>query len=135
MSPRDRLERAATLAGYGPPALYAIAEAALPRYQAPGPLAERHFNQVRDGVEVFAQAGLLDHEIPSLIASFKATGRGWQGDLWSQVVRVACLRFNHPDAYGLSPCEDDPERLQTWGTPAAQSALALARTSDLPAAA
>lgn len=137
MSPRERLERAAVLAGYGPQALFAIAEAALPNYRAPAPLGEEHFKQVLDCVEVIAQAGLHEAEIPALVGQFQASGPAWQGDFWTQVVRVASMRFNRPDLYGLSPCEDDPGRLAQWGGPVAQTALSLAHatTAQLPAAA
>jgi len=137
VSARDRLAQALYQAGYDQHTLLAIATATLPRYQAGEALDDAHLAMVIDAVEVLAQAGASNQQVQAIIARFQAAGGDWRDGFWTQSLQIACSRFNQPDLYGLSPCENDPQRLARWGGQHAQLAQALANapTSQMPAAA
>jgi len=44
-------------------------------------------------------------------------GEDWHRRFWSRALRLASVRYHHPDAYGLSPCETDPDRLAQHAAP------------------
>ena len=113
MSPaRRRLAAMAAAAGYGPDALLAIADAALPALLPGERLTDPQLEHVADAVEVLAQCGRAEADLPELILRYRLSYRGtWRQPFWRQQLRTAAQRFNDPHRYGLSPCEDDPARL------------------------
>jgi len=121
---RERLRRLAYTAGYGPDTLLSIAEAAIPTFQG-GHLDDPHIQTMCDAVEVLAQAGCQDSEIGAMIAGYRRLGATWRDAFWDRQVRTACLRFNNPAIYGLSPCESDPSRLAAHSGPLAEAAITL----------
>jgi hypothetical protein len=126
---RSRLAAQAAAAGYPPEVLALIARATLPAYQAGERLEDPQIGQVTGAVEVLAQAGYRAETLAEQIADYRRRhGEDWRHRLWSRALRLACLRYRHPDAYGLSPCETDPDRL-------AQHASAPAGTAPAPRAA
>jgi len=137
MSARARLAQALYQAGYDQHTLLAIATATLPRYQPGEALDDAHLSMVIDAIEVLAQAGASNEQVQAIIARFQAAGGDWRDGFWTQTLQVACSRYNQPDLYGLSPCENDPQRLARLGDAHAHlaQALATAPASHLPAAA
>ena len=109
---RSRLAAQAAAAGYPPDLLALIANAALPAYQPGQQLEDAQIDQVTDAVEVLAQAGYRAESLAEQIGDYRRRhGEDWRHRLWSRALRLACLRYRHPDAYGLSPCETNPGRL------------------------
>jgi hypothetical protein len=126
---RSRLAAQAAAAGYPPAVLALIAHATLPAHRDGEQLDDTQIEQVTAAVEVLAQAGYRAESLAEQIAVYpRGHGEDWRHRLWSRALRLACLRYRHPDAYGLSPCEADPERL-------AQHASAPADTARAPRAA
>ena len=126
---RSRLAAQAAAAGYPPDVLALVAHATLPAHRDGEQLEDTQIEQVTAAVEVLAQAGYRAESLAEQIADYRRRhGEDWRHRLWSRALRLACLRYRRPDAYGLSPCETDPERL-------AQHASAPAGTARAPRAA
>ena len=125
---RSRLAAQAAAAGYPPDLLALIAHAALPGYRPGEQLEDRQIAQVTDAVEVLAQAGYRAESLAEHIADYRIRhGKDWRQPFWRRALRLASLRHRHPDVYGLSPCETDPDRLaQPARTPASTAAAARA---------
>jgi len=122
---RDRLMQLAFTAGYGPDTLLSIAQATFPRYKPGERLVDEQIQTMCDAVEVLAQAGCHDSAIGQMIAGYRRLGYGCHDRFWAQQMRTACLRFNHPAVYGLSPCESDPARLAAHSGHLDRAAVAL----------
>jgi hypothetical protein len=115
---RARLAAQAAAAGYPPPLLTTVAEAALPRYTAGKRLDEAQIEQLTIAVETLAQAGVTAEELPVLVAHYRRRyDRRWQERFWAHTLRSANVRYAHPELYGLSPCETDAARLAQHRTP------------------
>ena len=126
---RSRLAAQAAAAGYPPDVLALVAHATLPAHRDGEQLEDTQIDQVTAAVEVLAQAGYRAESLAEQIADYRRRhGEDWRDRLWSRALRLACLRYRHPDVYGLSPCETDPDRL-------AQHASAPAGTARAPRAA
>ncbi len=126
---RSRLAAQAAAAGYPPDLLALIAHAALPAHRTGEQLEDPQIEQVTAAVEALAQAGYRAETLAQHIADYRRRhGEHWRQRFWRRALRVASLRYRHPDAYGLSPCETDPDRL-------AQHAHAPAGTAPAPRAA
>jgi hypothetical protein len=126
---RSRLAAQAAAAGYPPGLLALIAHATLPAHRDGEQLEDTQIEQVTAAVELLAQAGYRAETLAEQIAGYRRRhGEDWRHRLWSRALRVACLRYRDPDAYGLSPCESDPDRL-------AQHTRAPAGTAPAPRAA
>ena len=109
---RSRLAAQAAAAGYPPDLLALIANATLPRYRPGEQLEDSQIEQVTDAVEVLAQAGYQADTLAEHIAEYQRRhGDDWRERFWARALRIATVRYRHPDAYGLSPCETDPDRL------------------------
>ncbi|HTR69353.1 MAG TPA: hypothetical protein VMA77_17025 [Solirubrobacteraceae bacterium] len=109
---RSRLAAQATAAGYPPDLLALIAHATLPAHRDGEQLDDTQIEQVTAAVEVLAQAGHRAESLAEHIADYRRRhGEDWRRRLWSRALRLASLRYRHPDIYGLSPCETDPDRL------------------------
>ena len=109
---RSRLAAQAAAAGYPPDLLALIANATLPRYRPGERLEDAQIEQVTDAVEVLAQAGYRASRLAEHIAEYqRGHGDDWRERFWARALRIATVRHRHPDAYGLSPCETDPDRL------------------------
>ena len=108
---RSRLAAQAAAAGYPPDVLALVAHATLPAHRDGEQLEDTQIDQVTAAVEVLAQAGYRAESLAEHIADYRRRhGEDWRHRLWSRALRLACLRYRHPDAYGLSPCETDPDR-------------------------
>ena len=120
---RSRLAAQAAAAGY-PPELHAlIAHATLPGHRNGEQLEDPQIRQVTAAVEVLAQAGYRAESLAEHIADYRRRhGEDWRRRFWRRALRVASLRYRHPDAYGLSPCETDPDRLAQHPCPPAGTA-------------
>ena len=129
--PRSRLTAQAAAAGYPPDLLALIAHATLPRYQPGEQLRDAEIEQVTQAVEVLAQAGYRAESLAEHIADYRIRhGKDWRQPFWRRALRLASLRHRHPDVYGLSPCETDPDRLaQPARTPGSTAAAAAARAA------
>jgi len=135
---RERLERAAYLAGYDSDTLRRIAAATLPYYHDGLELDDPRVEQITSAVEVLAQAGATADEVVALIYTYERSGQpDWRERFWTRQMRAAGDRFARPEIYGLSPCEDDPQRLAAYGAVAdvATVALAAAAPAQIPLAA
>ena len=120
---RSRLAGQAAAAGYPPDLLAVIAHATLPRYQPGQQLEDGQIEQVTDAVEVLAQAGYRAESLADHVADYRRRhGEDWRQRFWRRALRVACLRYRQPDAYGLSPCETDADRLAQHACPPASTA-------------
>jgi hypothetical protein len=109
---RSRLAAQAAAAGYPPDLLAHIAHATLPRYQPGQQLEDAEIEQVSDAVEVLGQAGYRADTLAEHIAEYQRRhGSDWRERFWARALRIATVRYSHPDSYGLSPCETDPDRL------------------------
>ena len=83
-----------------------------PRYQPGQQLEDAQIEQVTDAVEVLAQAGYRADTLAEHIAEYQRRhGSDWRERFWARALRIATVRYSHPDSYGLSPCETDPDRL------------------------
>jgi len=123
---RSRLAAQAAAAGYPPDLLALIAHATLPAHRDGEQLEDIQIEKVTAAVEVLTQAGYRAESLAEQIADYRRRhGEDWRHRLWSRALRLACLRYRNPDAYGLSPCEIDPDRL-------AQHASAPAGTARAP---
>ena len=126
---RSRLAAQAAAAGYPPDLLALIAHATLPAYQPGEQLEDAQIEQVTDAVEVLAQAGYRADTLAEHIAEYQRRhGDDWRERFWARALRIATVRHSHPDTYGLSPCETDPDRLaqHAAGQPAPASAARAA---------
>ena len=86
-------------------------------------LEDTQIEQVTAAVEVLAQAGYRAESLAEHIADYRRRhGEDWRQRLWRRALRLASLRYRHPDAYGLSPCETDPDRLAQHARPPAGTA-------------
>ena len=109
---RGRLAAQAAAAGYPPDLLALIAHATLPAYQPGQQLDDAQIEQVTDAVEVLAQAGYRADTLADHIAEYQHRhGDDWRQRFWARALRIASVRHSHPDTYGLSPCETDPDRV------------------------
>ena len=109
---RSRLAAQAAAAGYPPDLLALIAHATLPAYQPGEQLDDAQIEQVTDAVEVIAQAGYRADTLADHIAEYQRRhSSDWRERFWARALRIATVRYGHPDTYGLSPCETDPDRL------------------------
>ena len=109
---RGRLAAQAAAAGYPPDLLALIAHATLPAYQPGEQLQDAQIEQVTSAVEVLAQAGYRAESLAGHIADYqRRRGEDWRERFWRRALRLASVRYRHPDAYGLSPCETDTGRL------------------------
>jgi hypothetical protein len=106
---RARLAARAADAGYAAATLTAIAEAALPRYQAGERLDDPAIEEVRAAVETLAQAGHTQDAVRRLIADHRARDPArWRLRTWEQVLQEANAR--HADAERDAVAEPDPAR-------------------------
>ena len=112
MSPaRRRLAAQAAAAGYPSGALALIAQAALPGHRPGDALDELMVEHVRTAVEILAQAGHPANALGALLAHYhRRYGEDWREHFWRRQLRLASVRFNHPEHYGRSPCEPDGAR-------------------------
>lgn len=118
MSARQRLCQLAAAAGYPTDVLGLIAQATLPRYEAGERLDDQQVQEVAEAVCALAQAGHRADTLPAIAAHYQRRfGARWREFFWASALRLADTRYRHPELYGLSPCEQDPERLA--GHPAA----------------
>ncbi|HUK13337.1 MAG TPA: hypothetical protein VLW17_08535 [Thermoanaerobaculaceae bacterium] len=109
---RSRLAAQAAAAGYPPDLLALIAHATLPAYQPGQQLQDAQIEQVTDAVEVLAQAGYRADSPAEHIGDYpRRHGEDWRQSFWARALALANVRYRHPDSYGLSPCETDPDRL------------------------
>ena len=109
---RSRLAAQAAAAGYPPDLLALIAQATLPAYQLGDQLQDAEIVQIVEAVEVLAQAGYTAAALPEQLADYQQRhGTQWRERFWTRALRTAAVRYRHPDLYGLSPCEVDPDRL------------------------
>jgi hypothetical protein len=109
---RSRLAAQAAAAGYPPDLLALIAHATLPAYQPGEQLEDAQIRQITDAVEVLAQAGYQADTLAEHIAEYQHRhASDWRERFWARALRIATVRHSHPDSYGLSPCETDPDRL------------------------
>ena len=120
---RSRLAAQAAAAGYPPDVLALIAHATLPAHRDGEQLEDTQIEQVTAAVEVLAQAGYRAESLAEHIADYRRRhGEDWRHRFWPRALRLASLRYRHPDAYGLSPCETDPDRLAQHACPPASTA-------------
>ena len=111
-TPRTRLAAQATAAGYPPALLADIAAAALTSYERGQRLTDTQVGQVADAVEVLAQAGYDPDQVTVVLADYRQQhGDQWRHRFWERTLALAAVRYRHPEFYGLSPCETDPDRL------------------------
>lgn len=126
---RANIALLAQQAGYGVKTLQLVAMAMVPRFSFGEVLDDpAALWEVEQGVRIFAQAGLEDEDLARAIVHAMLRGdpehpNAWRSDLLERWMTVACARFAQPERFGLSPCEDDPERLAAWA-PAAPSLTA-----------
>ena len=122
---RSRLAAQAAAAGYPPNVLALVAHATLPAHRDGEQLEDTQIEQVTAAVEVLAQAGYRAESLAEQIGDYRRRhGEDWRHRLWSRALRLACLRYRRPDAYGLSPCETDPDRLALHASAPAGTARA-----------
>ena len=115
---RSRLAAQAAAAGYPPDLLALIANATLPRYRPGEQLEDAQIEQVTDAVEVLTQAGYRADTLPGQLADYRHRHGGeWRQQFWARALAIASVRYRHPDRYGLSPCETDPDRLTRTPAP------------------
>ena len=120
---RSRLAAQAAAAGYPPDLLALIAHATLPAHRDGEQLEDTQIEQVTAAVEVLVQAGYRAESLAEQIADYRRRhGEDWRHQFWRRALRVASLRYRDPDAYGLSPCETDPDRLAQHARPPATTA-------------
>ena len=109
---RSRLAAQAAAAGYPTGLLAVISHATLPAYQAGEQLEDGQIEQVAGAVEVLAQAGYRAESLAEHIGDYRRRhGEDWRQPFWARALALANVRYRHPDIYGLSPCETDPDRL------------------------
>ena len=61
---------------------------------------------------MLAQAGYTGADLRGQLAAHQRRhGEGWRQRFWASALRIASVRYRHPNRYGLSPCETDPDRL------------------------
>ncbi len=105
-SARQRLARTGRLARYQADTLKLVAQATLPRHTAGERLDDHGLAQLVGAVEVLAQAGHTAERLPALIADYKQRHRErWREAFWARTLRIAAIRYRHPERYGRSPCE------------------------------
>ena len=96
---RSRLAAQAAAAGYPPDLLALIAHAALPGYRTGEQLEDTQIEQVTAAVEVLAQAGYRAESLAEHIAEYQRRhGEEWRERFWRRALRIASLRYRHPDA-------------------------------------
>jgi hypothetical protein len=127
---RSRLAAQAAAAGYPPEVLAHIANATLPGYQPGQQLEDAQIEQVTDAVEVLAQTGYTGADLPAQLADYQRRhGEGWRQRFWASALRIASVRYSHPNRYGLSPCETDPDRLTLHASDESARSPATARAA------
>ena len=127
---RSRLAAQAAAAGYPPDLLALIANATLPAYQPGQQLEDAQIEQVTDAVEVLAQAGYTGADLPAQLADYQRRhGDDWRQRFWARALRIASVRYRHPNRYGLSPCETDPDRLAQHASDESARSPAAARAA------
>ena len=120
---RSRLAAHAAAAGYPPDLLTQIADAALPGYAPGSQLTDLQVVQFTDAVQVIAQAGYDHQQLLDVLDSHQTQHRDRRRSwFWKSTLTIAAVRYRHPDLYGLSPCETDPERLAQFARPPAAAA-------------
>ena len=121
MTPRQRLAAYGTQLGWGSETLILAAQAAFPGFTPGERLDDEQTTALCSAVETLAQAGRDAENLPALIDHYRQHhGEQWRTRFWDQTARTATLRHSHPELYGLSPLETDPQRLARYG-PAATS--------------
>jgi len=109
---RSRLAAQAAAAGYPPDLLTLIADATLSHYQPGDQLKDAQVAYVFQAVEVLAQGGYTAAALPEQLADYQQRhGTKWRERFWTRALKIAAVRYRHPELYGLSPCETDPARL------------------------
>ena len=74
-------------------------------------------------MQVIAQAGYDHQQLLDVLDSHQTQHHDqWRSWFWKSTVAIAAVRYRHPDLYGLSPCETDPERLAQFARPPAAAA-------------
>ena len=120
---RSRLATHAAAAGYPPDLLGQIAHAVLTSHTPGSRLTDLQIDQVSDAVQVIAQAGYDHQQLRDVLASHQTQHHDrWRSSFWNSTVAIAAVRYRHPDRFGLSPCETDPERLAQFSPPPAAAA-------------
>ena len=120
---RSRLAAHAAAAGYPPDLLTRIVDAVLPGYTPGSRLTDQQVDQVTDAVQVIAQAGYDHQQLLDVLDSHQTQHRDRRRSwFWKSTLTIAAVRYRHPDLYGLSPCETDPERLAQFARPPAAAA-------------
>ena len=120
---RSRLAAHAAAAGYPPDLLTQITHAVLAGYTPGSRLTDMQVDQVTDAVQVIAQAGYDHQQLHDVLDSHQTQHHDrWRFWFWKSTLRIAAVRYRHPDQYGLSPCETDPERLAQFARPPAAAA-------------
>jgi hypothetical protein len=120
---RSRLAVRAAAAGYPPDLLGQIADAVLPNYTPGDRLDDRMVDRVSDAVLVIAQVGYDHQQLGALMDGYREChGDQWRSPFWTRTLAIAAVRYQHPDVYGLSPCETDPQRLAQFARPPAAAA-------------
>jgi len=103
-APRERLAALAAAAGYEPDVLALIAQATFRAYRTGQRLTDPQVNQITIAVEVLAQAGARADTLPGIVAHYQRRyGPYWRDWFWSQQLRTANLRHQHPERYDHSP--------------------------------
>ena len=127
---RSRLAVQAAAAGYPPDLLALIADATLPAYQPGEQLDDQQIEQVIAAVEVLAQAGYTDANLPAQLADYQRRhGEDWRQRFWARALRIASVRYRHPNRSGPSPCETDPDRLTQHASDESARSPAAARAA------
>ena len=106
---RSRLAAQAAAAGYPPDLLALIAHATLPRYRPGEQLEDAQIEQVTDAVEVLAQAGYRADTLAEHIAEYQRRhGSDWRERFWARALRIATVRYRHPDSLRALAVRDRP---------------------------
>ena len=127
---RSRLAAQAAAAGYPPDLLALIANATLPAHQPGQQLEDTQIERITDAVEVLAQAGYTGADLPGQLADHRRRhGDHWRQRFWAGALRIASVRYRHPNRYGLSPCQTDPDRLAQHGSDESARSPAAARAA------
>lgn len=115
--PREVLAQMAQTTGLTTATLTLITEATLPAYQVGSRLSDGEVAAVIDAVTTLVQAGRDEQCLPDMIGHYRSHWPdGWRERFWRSTVHAANLRYRHPDIYGLSPLEDEPDRLAQWAS-------------------
>jgi hypothetical protein len=111
---RQRLARAAHLAGYPAGTLTLIAQATLPRHTSGERLDDQGLAQVTSAVELLAEAGGSAEQIAALSAACKQRhGERWREAFWRSTLAAAAARAANPEQSPASSphrCDARPGR-------------------------